>query len=235
MPKPQHARRSSHHRSGEKRGRRDSSGSPEAEAEADPWLSDNEFFLDIISPPETTALGIPFYVVARLIDPRDRHHPPPRLIENGTYDPMSARAVLFTTETTTNVREGPAYASQALQPEHCARMHACDLAIGRDFRVGLLAESENPPAGEYLVFKARFSEPGKMFLRLEVTWEREGRDYAAWFVTGEIFVASNASRQWLTPEDRAIVAALMPGEFPAVQEDPTCALVGRLLSDQPRQ
>ncbi|KAI8944137.1 hypothetical protein F4801DRAFT_585748 [Xylaria longipes] len=226
MPKPQQAGHSSHQRPRATRESRGGSRMPEA----DPWLSDHEFFLDIIiKPPETTALGIPFYVVARLIDPRDRHSPP-RLITNGTYDPLSARAVLFTTEG--EVREGPAYASQALQPAHCVDMHAYDLDIGQDFRMGLLTESEDQPPGEYVAFKLRLLEPGKKFLRLEVVWEREGRNYAAWFVTGEIFVASNASRQWLTPKDRAIVAVLMPGEFPAVEEDPTCALVSQLLSDQ---
>lgn len=171
------------------------SGHGDRTPEADPWLSDHEFFLDlIIKPPEMTAVGIPFYVVARLIDPRDRHRQL-RLIENGIFDPISARAVLFTT--VDEVREGPAYASQALQPEHCVQMHSYGLDIGRDFTVGWFAAAENPPPGEYLVFKLCFFDQGKKFLRLEVTWEREGRNYAAWFVTGEIFVVSSSSRQWL--------------------------------------
>ncbi|KAI0446153.1 hypothetical protein F4803DRAFT_547401 [Xylaria telfairii] len=230
MPKSQHSHHCLHHCP---RGTQEP-GYDDIETEANPWLSEDEFFLDlIVKPPERTAVDTPFYVVARLIDPRNQYYQP-RLIENGAYYSIRARAVLFTT--LDEVREGPAYASHALQPEDCVKMHAYNLDVGRDLIVGLFDGADNPPPGEYLVFKLRFLEQGRRFLRLEVTWEIEGWNYAAWFVTGEISVVNSSPRyprQWLGPEDLAIVSALMPGEFGEVEEDPTCALVSRLLSGQP--
>ncbi|TGJ79059.1 hypothetical protein E0Z10_g9706 [Xylaria hypoxylon] len=197
-------------------------------------LGRNELFIDlIIKPPQFIPLMTPFYVVARLIDPRDRHNVP-TLINDGVCDRITARAVLFVAAG--QILEGPVYRSRPLQPRDCVEMYSYNLNIGQDFRVGVISNSEDPPPGEYMVFKLCFSEKGTRHIRLELRWYRKGKTYSAWFITGEIDVGGpNGMPQWFTPQERYLLALLVPDAFPTVQEDPIVAHVHNLLREQHQQ
>ncbi|KAJ2987304.1 hypothetical protein NUW58_g4580 [Xylaria curta] len=213
-----------------------------------PWRTNYEFFLNfIVQPPKVVTVGVPFYVVASLINPRDCLHTI-RLTNNAT-SLISARAVLFTARDNDqtakgkaqtakgSVRKGPVYASWPLEPVQCGEMYPYELNIGQGFRVGMVANTKDLPPGEYIAFKLEFLEPGEKFLRFEVKWERKGKLYAAWFVTGKITVATdplfNSYVQWFTPDERSILGALLPDDFRTVEEEPITERVYQMLSSQP--
>ncbi|KAI1825270.1 hypothetical protein F4861DRAFT_538175 [Xylaria intraflava] len=182
----------------------------------DPWESEREFYLDlIIKSPPSIGVGVPFYVVAQIMRTGSQVAVPPPLVENGAYNSVSARVVLFDPLYMSQVR-GPAYNSKPLDDASCVDKFAVDLTNGEEFRAVQLGFSDNLlSAGEYVVFKLCFEYACTRFLRFEITWRVAGKEYAAWFARDEIAITDSLPRtlQVLSPRERCIIATLVPDDF----------------------